>query len=84
MTIEQRDQSPTEVQVTLRGEEITMSLQRQGVGWTLNGGGLSGTARTPGEVFVTTLGIVDGKKARRKWEEDGSMEGGVENGRKVG
>lgn len=64
------------VQVTRRGRQEIMSLQRHGNVWTLDGKGISGTARTVGEVFVATLGIVDGKKAARRWNGNNGMEGG--------
>ncbi len=69
------------IQVTRRGKSETMSLQRHGNVWTLDGEGISGTARTADEVFVATLGIVDGKIAARNWEENGT-EGGEKNGKK--
>ncbi len=72
------------ISVSIRGTETTMSLIRQSETWALNGGGISGTAPTPDEVFVTTLGIFDGKKAARRWRESRSMEGGGENGKKNG
>lgn len=63
------------VQVTRRGKLETMSLQRHGNVWTLDGKGISGIARTADDVFVATLGIFDGKIAARNWEENGT-EGG--------
>ena len=63
------------VEIIRRGKSETMSLQRHGNVWTLEGKGISGTARTLAEVFVATLGIFDGKIAARKWEEN-STEGG--------
>ncbi len=64
------------IQVTRGGKQETMSLQRHGNVWTLDGKGISGTARTADEVFVATLGIVDGKKAARRWNGNNGMEGG--------
>lgn len=64
------------IQVTRGGRQETMSLQRHGDVWTLDGKGISGTARTAGEVFIATLGIVDGKKAARRWNGNNGMEGG--------
>ncbi len=69
------------VQVIRKGKPETMFLQSHGNVWTLDGGGISGTARTVDEVFVATLGIVDGKIAARNWEKNGT-EGGEKNGKK--
>ena len=64
------------VQVIRGGRQETMSLQRLGNVWTLDGKGISGTARTADEVFVATLGIVDGKKAARRWNGNNGTKGG--------
>ena len=58
-----------QIPVVIRGAEISMSLTRHGEIWTLEGEGLSATSRTSREVFVHALGIIDGKKAAKKWEE---------------
>lgn len=72
------------VPVNIRGTETTMSLIRQGEIWILDGDGLGATARTSADVFVTALGIIDGKKAAKRWNDSNSIEGGGENGRKIG
>lgn len=72
------------VPVSIRGMETTMSLTRQGEIWILDGNGLGATAKTSGDVFVTALGIIDGKKAAKKWDESNDIEGGEGNGRKIG
>lgn len=65
------------VQVIRQGKQEIMSLQRCGDVWILDGDGISGTAPTAGEVFVTTLGIFDGKKAARRWSGNNNIERGV-------
>ncbi len=72
----------TEVPVNIKGTETTMSLTRRGEVWTLSGDGLAAVARSSTDVFVSALGIIDGKKAVRRWTEN--MEGGEENGREIG
>ena len=72
----------TEVLVSIKGTEATMFLTRQGEVWTISGDGFAAVARSSTDVFVSALGIIDGKKAARRWTEN--MEGGEENGRKNG
>ena len=72
----------TEIPVSIKGMETTMSLTRQGSIWRLEGQGVTGEAPVQRDVFVAALGIIDGKKAARRWTEN--MEGGEENGRKIG
>jgi hypothetical protein len=64
------------VQVTRGERQETMSLQRRGNLWILDGKGISGIARIADEVFVATLGIVDGKKAARRWNKNNGRQGG--------
>lgn len=74
--IQQPTREAFRVQVAWGGKEEIMSLQRSGNLWILEGEGISGTARTAGEVFVAVLGIFDGKKATRRWNRNNSKEGG--------
>lgn len=69
--------------VNIRGADKKMSLTKQGNLWTLAGNGLYGEARTEKDVFVSVLGIVDGKKAAERWNICVSK-GGEKNGRKNG
>ena len=47
-----------------------MSLQREGGLWNLSGNGLSGDGITPKDAFVSALGVFDGNKAARQFQED--------------
>jgi hypothetical protein len=57
--------------VSVKGENRLMSLQREGKLWVLSDdGGLTGDGITPKDAFVSALGVFDGNKAARQFQED--------------